>query len=469
MRFSLEPTDWALLAAYMVVATLGTWQSCLLVNDGAVYLAAAWLGNAWDLFFDQNTGRAVATLFQFGLAWALRPFFGFSSGAFITLAHALYFAGPLALWLILLVVEPQRIFSRLYLAVTLAMIYFTSEMIAGIGLWLIWLALLDDPARKPATIGVATIIVVPALAFTHPGIALLSLLFAAVGSLLLLLGRPFPLRLVTAAAALGGALLGAYFVTSALFHPSNPTVILNQGFNKYDYVNPLWLLATLGLFPVLATLWILMLAPGLDAARSRWRLAPAAIAIIAVIGLWLAAAGTGLLTWLYARHTAGHVLALALALALTAPAAWRAAAEQPLRLYAAIVVVAAVSYNLDLFLFGRYVDRQMRPGVVDIDAPVADWPARLNEPYGIRSYFKWGAGRDYQRDVVVPMYDWYEVTLAFYSFFRSAREGVLFHPLGRHGNWIPFECAAVNRARSRPHDGKDQMFLDFLSSHYCVR
>jgi hypothetical protein len=43
----------------------------------------------------------------------------------------------------------------------------------------------------------------------------------------------------------------------------------------------------------------------------------------------------------------------------------------------------------------------------------------------------------------VPLYDWYQVTLAFYSFFRSNRESVLFHPLGRRGDWIPFECAGI--------------------------
>jgi hypothetical protein len=469
MRLPLERADWALLTAYLLAAALGTWQSCLLVNDGAIYLAAVWLGDAWDLFFDQNTGRAVSTLFQFGLGWALRPIFGFSSAAFVAVAHGLYFAGPLILWLILRAVEPQRVFSRLFLSISLAMIYFTSEMIAGMGLWLIWLALLADPGRKRTTIIVATAIIAPAVAFTHPGIALLSLLFALAGGALRLLGRPFPPRLAFAAAAMGLALLVAYLVTSALFHPSNPTVALNQGFNKFDYVNPLWLLATLSLFPMLAALWLLLLAPGLEAAGARWRLAPAAIVIVAGLGLWFAAAGTGLLTWLYARHTAGHVLALALALALVSPATWLVAAQRPLMLYATITALAALSYNVDLFLFGRFVDSHVRPGIADVEAPAAAWPARFSGPYGERSYLKWSAGRDYQRDVVVPLYDWYQVTLAFYSFFRSNRESVLFHPLGRRGDWIPFECAALDRARPRAHDAGDRMFLDFLSDRYCVR
>ena len=52
------------------------------------------------------------------------------------------------LWLLLRLVEPQRIYSRLYLAAALSLIYFTSEMVAGIGLWLIWLACLADTERS---------------------------------------------------------------------------------------------------------------------------------------------------------------------------------------------------------------------------------------------------------------------------------------------------------------------------------
>jgi hypothetical protein len=54
------------------------------------------------------------------------------------------------------------------------------------------------------------------------------------------------------------------------------------------------------------------------AARLRWRLSPMALTLIAVFGLWFAAAGTGVLTWLYARHTGSYMLALATALALDA-------------------------------------------------------------------------------------------------------------------------------------------------------
>ena len=114
--------SWALLAAYLLAAALGTWQSCLLVTDGAVFLSSVWLGSAWDLFFDQIAGRAVSTFFQFGLAWLLRPAFGSSTQGFLAVAHILYFAAPLVLWLVVRAVEPQRIYSRLLLAITLPLI-----------------------------------------------------------------------------------------------------------------------------------------------------------------------------------------------------------------------------------------------------------------------------------------------------------------------------------------------------------
>src|SRR5918993_923508 len=144
-------------------------------------LLAAFIGNAWDLFYDQNTGRAISTLLQFGLAWALRPVFDNTPDAFMVVAHALYFAGPLVLWLVLRLIEPQRLFSRLYLAVALALVFFTSEMVQGIGLWMIWFALLADPARSRGAKAVTTLLLAPVLAFTHPGIALLSVAVGAWG------------------------------------------------------------------------------------------------------------------------------------------------------------------------------------------------------------------------------------------------------------------------------------------------
>ena len=461
----MDGTDGLLLAAYVLMAVLGIATQCLMVNDGAVYLTAAWLGNAWDLFFDQNTARAVSTFFQFGLAWAVRPLFGEASTGFMLVAHALYFAGPLILWIVLRQVEPTRIYSRLYLAVTLMMVYFTSEMIAGMGLWLIWLAVVSDPLRSRRAKFLVTAGVTPLLAFTHPGIALLSLLFAVIAAALGAIGRPVPRAVAVAAAVMGVVLLAAFFAMGALFHPSNPTIAAQQGVNKYDYIDPLRLLRTLVLFPMLGCVWLLLLLPGLGRRPSM-----PVIAIVTALGLWFAAAGTGLLTWLYARHTAPHVLAIALALAFGSPAAWLANAKLPLKICAAIAAVAAISYSADLTLFGRFVDRHLQAGVVDVDAEPGAWPPPLAGAYGDRGTFKWTAGQDYQRDVVVPVYDWYQVTLAFYSYFRSNRQGLLFHALAGHpGAWIPFTCGPIERAGHLPHDQRDRRFLAFLTDHYCVR
>ena len=459
----MDRVDGALFAAYLLMAVLGTWTQCLLVNDGAVYLAAAWLGNAWDLFFDQNTARAVSTFFQFGVAWAVRPLFGGASTAFMIAAHTFYFAGPLVLWAALRAVEPERVYSRLYLALAAMMICFTSEMVAGMGLWLIWLAAIADPARSSRMGVVLSLLFAPLLAFTHPGIALLSLLFAVAGAALSALGRPFPHPLAVASFLMGLVLLAAYFALGTLFQSSNPTIAVQQGLNKYDYVDPLRLLRTIALFPMLGCVWLLLLLPGLG------RPSGPILALVAGVGLWFAAAGTGLLTWLYARHSAPLVLAVALALALAAPGAWLVNARRPLMCCAAIAAVAALSYNIDLVLFGRFVDRQARPGITDVDATPVFWPAPLAGAYGERGTFKWAAAPDYQRDVVVPIYDWYRVTLAFYSYFRSGRQSVLFHPLGQRGDWIPFTCAPVERAARAPHDGPDRLFLAFLSDRYCVR
>ena len=42
-------SDMVLLAAFLLAAGLGTGTRCLLVNDGAVFISAGWLGNAWHL------------------------------------------------------------------------------------------------------------------------------------------------------------------------------------------------------------------------------------------------------------------------------------------------------------------------------------------------------------------------------------------------------------------------------------
>lgn len=408
-------------------------------------------------------------LMQFGVAWLLRPLFGKSSDAFLYAAHALYFAAPLVLWLILRRVEPQRVYSRLYLAILPMIVLFPSELAAGLGLWLIWFASLGDPKRSRNSLAAITLLLAPAIAFTHPGIGLLSLLVAILGGVLTRFGRPLPHRQVIGAAAMAILLIGSFAATMAAFQSSNPTVVAQLDKNRLDYINPVWLLATMAAFPMLPVVWMLILAPSMESARLRWRLSRIAILVLGAIGLAFAAANTTLLTWLYARHSAAQVAAVALGLALVAPSIWLAKARQPLMLCAAIVSVAALSYCIDLFLFGRFVDHDTRPGIVDVEGPTVAWPTQTTESFGVRDYVKWLAAPDYVRDVIVPAYDWYEVTLAFYSYFRSDRRRILFHPLQHAEAWIPFECKAIDATQRRPHDQRDDLFLAFLRERYCVR
>jgi hypothetical protein len=465
--------DAALLGAFIVVAVLGTWQRCLLVNDGAVYLTAAWLGNAWDLFYDQNTGRAVSTLLQFGAAWALRALFSDAPDAFMVAAHALYFAVPFVLWLVLRLVEPQRLYSRLYLAIVLALVFFTSEMVQGIGLWMIWLALFADPARSRIVTAIATVVLAVVLPFTHPGIALLSLMVGICGGALGLLGLPFPRRLAIGALAMGLFLTAAYFVLAATFSPTNPTIAAQHAGSRYDYINPMWMLGTLGFFPVLIALWLLLLAPGLESTGLRWRLSQRAILIVGAIGLGFALGGAHILTWIFARQTAPYALALALALALASPApAWSMAARRPLMIYSGIIVVAALSYTVDLALFSRAVEAQLAPLEASDPAPPRFVEIKRAPPPAVqafaRGYFKWIAGDNYVRDVVLYDYGGQRMTFAFYTFFQSGRRVVLFRPLDQAGEWIPFECAPVDRTLAQPHDDVDGRMLRFLRERYCV-
>ena len=298
----------------------------------------------------------------------------------------------------------------------------------------------------------------------------MSVLYAAIGGVLLAFGRPFPRRAVVVAAAMSVLLLAAYAATSIFLPPTNPTILRALAVNRYDHINPLWMLATLGIFPMLAALWLLILAPGAESAQLRWRLSPLAVTVVGVLGLWFAANGTSLLTWLFARHTASYVVSLALALALAAPAAnWLTAARRPLMLFAVVTAVAALSYAVDLVLFSRFIDQRGGPGIIDVDASTsAPWPPRREPVLGPRIYFKWAAGNDYVRDVVVPDYDWYRVTLAFQSFFRSDGRTVLFHRLGSD-RWRPFECPTIERTLEGAQGDTRRMFLRFLGENYCVR
>jgi hypothetical protein len=219
---------------------------------------------------------------------------------------------------------------------------------------------------------------------------------------------------------------------------------------------------------MLAALWFLLLVPGAGTLGVRWRFLQPATLIVAVLGLWCAAAGTGLMTWIYARHTGVYALVVALLLALPAPTEWVRRAERPLMLFAAICAVGAISYNVDLFLFGRFIDRNLAPGVIDAAAAPDPWPSK-RPAHAARILFKFAAGEEYVRDVVMPTYDWFRVTLGFYSFFRSDRQSVLFHPLGGGTDWLPFTCLPIAEALDHARDAQDRMFLTFVSEHYCAR
>lgn len=465
---AFDRTDAALLGAYLLTAALGTWTSCLLLNDGAVLITAGWLGDAWDLYFGQIAGRAISLLIAFGPAWAARAAFGLSIDAYVVMAHALYFAAPLGLWLIVRFVEPCRLFSRLYLAILLPLVYFPTELIPGLGLWMIWAAWISRPDQSIRRVFMATMLLGVAMVFTHPSLALLSLSYAGIGALLRFFERPVPRTPLVAAALLGLMLLGGYVFTSIFFPSTNPTIAAALAVGRYDHVNPVWMLATLGHFPLLAMLWLLLLAPGAIAADLRWQLSPVAVLVVAALGIGLAASSTVMLTWMQARHMAVYVLALALALGQSGTAAsWLAAAQRPLMLYALTLVVAAASFNHDVGLYGEFVDRRLRPGAFDVARLPERWPQSEFTKGGVVTYFKWAAGPDYVRDVVIPEYDWYRLTLAFYSYFRSRGESVLYHALDHRKDWIPFECDSL--ARLSPRDNGHRAFVAFLAEHYCVR
>jgi hypothetical protein len=467
----IDPVDRALLAAFLVMAALGTATRCLMVNDGAVFVAAIWFGETWDLHFSQLASRAVSILLLFGPAWVVRSLVNLPADAFVLLAHVLYFAVPLVLWWVIRAVEPHPSFSRLYLANSLMFIYFPTELIVGIGLWMVWAAIIASADRPRSQIVGATIGLGIALVFTHPATILMTVLYGAVGTVLSVTGRPFPRRSAAFLAMIALLCVG-YVATSRFLPATNPTAVRAMSENSRDFIDPWWMLATIGRSPVLLALWLLLLVPGTNAARLRWRASSSVLVAVGLLGLWFAVNGVSQVTWIYVRHAGVHVLALAQALALAAPAAaWLAEARGALGLFAAVAVAAALSYNLDLALLQRFVEAHLKPGYVDAESLSGSsaWPPQRPPPSVARVAFKWTAGADYVRDVVVPDYDWYLVTLAFQSFFLSDRTSVLFHRLSDSG-WIVFECPPVRRALDHARDARDATFLRFvLDSGYCVR
>ena len=290
----------------------------------------------------------------------------------------------LVLWWVLRAVERDRLFSRLYLALALAMIYFPAELIFGIGVWLIWLALVSNQARSTVGVVLATLLLGAVMAFTHPALALMGLFFVAAGLALPLFGERLPTRNLVAVAALSVALLAFYLAAARWLPPTNPTDGASQVANRFAYVSPVWMLKTLMYFPMLAVLWFLLLVPAADTLRLRWRFLPLAILAIAAFGLWCAVAGTSLKTSTWTRHTGIYAMTLALVFALPAPAEWLRRAERPLILFAAIVAVSALSFNVDLWLFDRFMDRELKPGIVDAATIAAPWPSKRPEPAAVR-------------------------------------------------------------------------------------
>ena len=464
----MDRSDAALLGAFLVAAVVGTWTRCLLHDDGAIILSAGWLGSFWDLYASQIPDRALGVLVMHGPVWAARAIFDLGADTYMALAHALYFAVPLVLWMILRAVEHDRLFSRLYLAFVLPTIYFPTELIVGMGVWMIWLALVSDAARSTAGVALATLLLGTVTAFIHPALALMGVLFVVAGLVLFMFGQRLPMRTLAAVAVLSVAILAVHFAMDHWLPPVNPTDGASHGANRLAYINPVWMLKTIANYPVLAVLWFLLLVPAASLLGLRWRFLPSVVLIVATFGLWLALAGTGLKTFTWARHTGIYVVALALVLALPAPTEWLKRAERPLVFFAAIAAVTAVSFNLDVWLFGRFVDRELKPGIVDAATIPDPWPSKRPGPAAVRVLFKYGAGKDYVRDVVMPIYDFSRVPLAFYTYFRSDRRGVLFHPLGGGAEWRPYTCPAVRRARDHARDPQDRMFLEFVGRHYCA-
>ena len=141
---------------------------------------------------------------------------------------------------------------------------------------------------------VATLCFAPLLCLSHPITALMSLIYLAVGGVLSATGRPFPRHTLMAAGAMAVLVLAGCLATSAFLSPSNPTIAALHATARYDYIDPIWMIGTLAAFPVLAALWFLLLAPGLESIGLRSRVVQPIVIIMAVAGLWFAANGTSL-------------------------------------------------------------------------------------------------------------------------------------------------------------------------------
>ena len=257
----LDLCDAALLVAFAVLVAVYTRQASLLFADGAVSLAAAWLFDFWDLLLAQVPTRAVGLMALYGPAWVLRWALGPAAETYVVVAHILYFGVPLLLWLVIRAVQSHPAFARLYLCLALMLVFYPSELIVGLGIWLVWAAIVAKPGRSRAAVVLVTAGFAVPLAFTHPATGLISLLYMLTGGLLAAAGRPFPRQALIAAAAMTALLLCAFLVTDALLPPTNPTVTMVLATSRYFYIDPVWMAATLTVYPLLAVLSLLMLIP----------------------------------------------------------------------------------------------------------------------------------------------------------------------------------------------------------------
>ena len=137
----LDLCDAALLVAFAVLAAVGIRQTSLLFADGAVSLAAAWLFNFWDLLLAQVPTRAVGLMALYGPVWVLRWALSPAAETYVVAAHILYFGVPLVLWLVIRAVQSHPAFARLYLCLALMLVFYPSELIVGLGIWLVWAAI----------------------------------------------------------------------------------------------------------------------------------------------------------------------------------------------------------------------------------------------------------------------------------------------------------------------------------------
>ena len=110
---------------------------------------------------------------------------------------------------------------------------------------------------------------------------MLSVAVGACGGALILLRLPFPRHLAAGALVMGLFLTLAYFALAAIFPPTNPTIAAQHAGAPVRLHRSTWMLATLGFFPVLIALWLLLLAPGLEGTGLRWRLSGRAMLSLA--------------------------------------------------------------------------------------------------------------------------------------------------------------------------------------------